>query len=186
MRFKVLLKVHPNDPGDWRIISGENVSDAFAQAVKVFTSGSIAGIMLDEDVWVADTQLQNEALKRYKEKEISMKYVLGIPPTFKKNVTLDSDIGIKHDNGKRRWDLLPLELVEEVIDVLMYGAENYGEGNWQKLEEPFKRWFSACMRHLTAWKKGEKTDSESGLSHLAHAACNLVFLRYLEENASKH
>jgi hypothetical protein len=35
---------------------------------------------------------------------------------------------------------------------------------------------SAGYRHLTAWSMGENTDPETGLSHLAHAACNMLFL----------
>jgi len=32
------------------------------------------------------------------------------------------------------------------------------------------------LRHLTAWWAGEDLDPESGLHHLAHAACCLMFL----------
>src|SRR3989337_1087432 len=40
------------------------------------------------------------------------------------------------------------------------------------------------MRHLEAWRNGEKLD-ESGLSHLVHAACNLLFIINKEEKREK-
>jgi hypothetical protein len=88
--------------------------------------------------------------------------------------------GKKYDNGKLRWDLLPLGPVEEVVEILTYGAEKYGPNNWQMVEDWRDRYFAALMRHLIAWRKGERDDKESGLPHLAHALCNLTFLRYLE------
>jgi hypothetical protein len=88
--------------------------------------------------------------------------------------------GKKYDNGKLRWDLLPLGPVEEVVEILTYGAEKYGPNNWQMVEDWEDRYFAALMRHLVAWRKGERDDKESGLPHLAHALCNLTFLRYLE------
>jgi hypothetical protein len=41
--------------------------------------------------------------------------------------------------------------------------------------------FSAAMRHLWAWWKGEQADPETGLPHLAHAACCLMFLMAYEK-----
>jgi hypothetical protein len=34
------------------------------------------------------------------------------------------------------------------------------------------------MRHLLAFWSGEETDPESGLPHLAHALCGLMFLHW--------
>lgn len=36
----------------------------------------------------------------------------------------------------------------------------------------------SLLRHVFAFKEGENTDPESGLSHLGHAACNIMFLTY--------
>ena len=36
----------------------------------------------------------------------------------------------------------------------------------------------ACHRHLQAWWSGERLDKESGLPHLAHAVCCLLFLMW--------
>jgi hypothetical protein len=37
------------------------------------------------------------------------------------------------------------------------------------------------MRHLHAFNDGEDKDPESGLSHLAHASCCLMFLLEFEK-----
>jgi hypothetical protein len=87
----------------------------------------------------------------------------------------------KHDTGKLQWSLLPIDPIEEVIKILMYGAQKYSANSWQKLENGKERYYSALLRHLTAWQKGEKNDPESGLPHLSHVLCNAVFLSELDK-----
>jgi hypothetical protein len=84
------------------------------------------------------------------------------------------------DTGKARWDLLPWRSVGEVVRVLTHGAVKYAPDNWQKVPEPRNRYFAAAVRHLTTWWDGEKVDPESGLSHLAHAVCCLLFLMWFD------
>ena len=72
-------------------------------------------------------------------------------------------VGLKHDDGKDPWHLLPLTEVKEVVKVLAFGAKKYGPNNWQYLDEPRERYFSAMMRHMIAWREGEWLDRESGL-----------------------
>jgi hypothetical protein len=84
--------------------------------------------------------------------------------------------GKKYDTSKPRWDLLPLELIEKTVDVLTFGAKKYGPNNWQSVDNANERYYAALMRHITAWRKGELNDPETGISHLAHATCNLLFL----------
>jgi hypothetical protein len=87
----------------------------------------------------------------------------------------------KHDTGKRRWSLLPQGTVERVIDVLEYGAAKYGINNWKTVPDARTRYYDASMRHLSAWRDGERADPESGLPHLAHAVCSLLFLSWFDE-----
>lgn len=95
---------------------------------------------------------------------------------------------VKYDLNKLRWDLLPIEEVEEEVKVLTVGAQKYGPHKWKTLENAEERYFAALMRHIAAYRKGEYLDSETGLPHLAHAACNIRFLQYLgkhgEENST--
>ncbi len=84
--------------------------------------------------------------------------------------------GIKYDQDKPRYALLPWDALEEVAKTMTYGASKYEERNWER-GMSWDRPFSAAMRHLVAfWQKGEDIDPESGCCHLACAACNILFL----------
>jgi hypothetical protein len=83
--------------------------------------------------------------------------------------------GRKDDAGKMPWHLLPYDAIEQVAAVLRYGEAKYGARNWEA-GMSWSRPFAAGLRHLTAWWRGEDVDAESGLPHLAHAACCVLFL----------
>ena len=85
------------------------------------------------------------------------------------------DAFVKSDDSKSRYDLLPPELLEETAQVLTFGAQKYSAHNWAQ-GASWSRYFSAMMRHMWAWWRGEDNDPETGYSHLAHAACCLGFL----------
>ena len=89
---------------------------------------------------------------------------------------------LKKDHGKPMWDLIPLEQVQKIVDVLTYGAKKYAPQKWKEVPDAKERYFAALMRHLTSWRFNETDDPESGLSHLAHAACCLIFLMWFEDN----
>jgi hypothetical protein len=89
--------------------------------------------------------------------------------------------GVKHDSGKPRWDLVPWAEMQDVVQVLTFGAHKYGANNWKYVPEAQERYFAAALRHLVAWKSGEVLDPESGLPHLAHAVSSLLFLANFEE-----
>lgn len=82
----------------------------------------------------------------------------------------------KYDTAKTRYDLLPAECLDAVAKILTFGAEKYGANNWQNLEDFESRYYAALERHIQAWRMGENIDPESGQPHLAHVACNAVFL----------
>lgn len=82
---------------------------------------------------------------------------------------------IKGDKGKNRLELLPMGALEEVGLVLTFGSTKYPDHNWLNCPSRM-RYVGACLRHLFAWVGGADRDSESGLSHLAHATCCLLFL----------
>ena len=102
-------------------------------------------------------------------------------------ITEDKDQSAKADKGKLELSLVNPELVKAVAEVRMYGTEKYGDSeNWRKVEP--KRYVDALYRHLLAYIEGNEVDEESGLSHLAHMACNLSFLldkEYLKEHESE-
>jgi hypothetical protein len=84
--------------------------------------------------------------------------------------------GEKFDTNKDRWDLLPWGAVRQIVKVLTYGAKKYDDHNWQLVENMEQRYFAALLRHVVAWFGGEQNDPESGLPHLAHAGCCILFL----------
>ena len=94
---------------------------------------------------------------------------------------MEETVGLKYDQEKLRWDLLPIEVIEEVVKVLTMGAKKYKDNNWQLVENGNERYYAAAMRHITEWRKGNKVDEESDLNHLSHAMCNLVFLMWLDK-----
>lgn len=83
---------------------------------------------------------------------------------------------IKDD--KLRWELLPLPLIEKVVEVYHFGTKKYAPNTWQNLPDGESRYKAALLRHLTAYEKGETKDPESGLNHLAHAAWNALAMLY--------
>jgi len=95
-------------------------------------------------------------------------------------------VTIKKDKGKLRWDLLPLKPIEQVVRVLTKGAKKYSDNNWKTVPNFNERYYAAAMRHLTRWRMGYKKDKESGLSHLAHVICCLIFLLWGELNGSRN
>jgi len=87
--------------------------------------------------------------------------------------------GLKFDADKLRVDLLPVRALQEVAKVLTFGAKKYQPNNWQNVK-PRRRYYRALISHAWARALGEKIDQESGLPHMAHCACNALFLLSLE------
>ncbi|MEO0479048.1 MAG: dATP/dGTP diphosphohydrolase domain-containing protein [Planctomycetota bacterium] len=86
--------------------------------------------------------------------------------------------GTKLDNDKPSFWLIPHEPLLEVAKVLTYGASKYEEDphdrNYLRVEDGERRYLDAVLRHMNSHLRGEKSDPESGLSHLAHAASSLL------------
>lgn len=70
-----------------------------------------------------------------------------------------------------------LDILEEVVDVLEYGAKKYSPDNWRKVPDLQDRYFSAAMRHYMEYRLDfDSRDAESGSRHSAHLLCCLLFL----------
>ena len=93
----------------------------------------------------------------------------------------DTDTGaLKFDSDKLPLHLLSTEALNQTAAVLKFGALKYAEHNWRK-GFAWSRPISAALRHITAFNAGEDCDPESGLSHLAHAMCCIMFLLEFEK-----
>lgn len=88
--------------------------------------------------------------------------------------------GIKHDQDKVRLDLLSPIWLNGVGKVLTFGARKYTAHNWRKGIER-SRLIGAALRHTIAYLGGEDRDPETGLLHLYHASCCLMFAAELHE-----
>jgi len=85
----------------------------------------------------------------------------------------------KHDTGKPMVSLVESEFILGVAEVLTMGAKKYAIDNWKLMtDEDIRRVKDSLLRHTLAYTSGELIDKESGLSHLYHAGCNLMFLDY--------
>lgn len=96
-------------------------------------------------------------------------------------------VAIKKDSGKTDWSLMPWESVEEINRVLEFGAQKYSAHNWKEGGGfSYTRVLNSLLRHIFSYIRGEDRDPESGLSHLAHAGCNVLFLLYYERYKEKY
>jgi hypothetical protein len=93
---------------------------------------------------------------------------------------LAEKVGTKHDQGKPRYDLIPVHAEAEVVDVLTFGATKYAPNQWRNVEGARERYTAATMRHIAAYRMGETHDQESGKHHLAHAICCMAFIIELD------
>lgn len=100
---------------------------------------------------------------------------------MKSKVTVE--VGRKDDNGKTRYDLIPYEVLEDVAKVYTEGAKKYSDNNWQLVDKAKDRYFAAAMRHLIAWRKGERINKDDfNLPHLSHAIWGLMALDWFDKH----
>ena len=92
-----------------------------------------------------------------------------------------AEAGRKLDNGKPPMDLLDRYALEQIAEVLAFGANKYSAHNWRGGIR-YSRLIAAALRHLHAFNSGEDTDPETGISHVAHAGCCIMFLLWMERH----
>lgn len=113
-----------------------------------------------------------------------MDWLIGGPMVCRMCGREDMDITrrCKADTGKPRPALVPPAIIEAVGEAGNCGTRKYGDAeNWRQVEPARCR--DAIMRHVCAYLRDPGgTDAESGLPHLAHAACNIAFLPEPEES----
>ncbi len=91
----------------------------------------------------------------------------------------------KFDTDKPDTAIFPPLSFIGISRVLGMGKRKYGSHNWRGGIE-YSRLLGAALRHIFAYLGGEDVDPESGLSHIHHAACNLVFLgEFIEEGRTE-
>lgn len=95
--------------------------------------------------------------------------------------------GMKNDklDDKTRWELMPLDCLEDIARVYTEGAKKYGENTWQYLDNGYQRYKAALLRHLWEFEKGNEIDPETGCHHLAQVCWNSIALLYLSKHSMK-
>ena len=87
--------------------------------------------------------------------------------------------GLRDNKGKSHLSLVPLSMIVAVADVIWKSSKNgggkYPLHNWRK-GLSWSDTADCLLRHVHKWLEGEDFDQETGLHHLAHAACNIAFL----------
>ena len=89
-------------------------------------------------------------------------------------------VGEKFDDGKLQYSLIPPSTTHALAEVLTFGAQKYEKDSWKHVPNAKARYLDAAMRHLEAYRSGEKLDKESEFSHLKHLLTNVAFLIELE------
>lgn len=86
------------------------------------------------------------------------------------------ETGARRDtqDGKPRYDLIPLHPLNRLAMHYTNGAVKYGEHNWTK-GLPISRFYASLFRHLIAFAEGDETED-----HLAAVAWNAFAIMHFQ------
>ena len=114
-----------------------------------------------------------------------------LPFTSFKTVGQLDILGIIQDTvsaiKKHNTDSLPglsNQDIEEMLEVFEFGVGKYHPWSFLDLN-PYKL-VPALFRHLYKYRYISKTDEETNVSHLAHAACNIRMIQLIIERGEQH
>lgn len=116
-----------------------------------------------------------------------------LPP---QDLTMESDplgfsphvAGAKLDAGKIQAALMTSGFslaLTEVAKVTTFGANKYTPNGWLSVPNGQQRYADAHMRHILS-STHQPNDPDSGISHLAHAAWNILAMLELELRKQQH
>jgi hypothetical protein len=147
--------------------------DSFALPQKFWNKGGNRGLWYHDlrQLFGKDTKVEEYMVFAVANNEILQTGFVPIPGSSDP----EQNKAVKADDGKNPLDLLPTKALESVGLVLEHGAKKYAAHNWRKGMK-WSRLISALLRHVFAFMRGENTDPESGLPHMAHAGCCVLFL----------
>ena len=83
--------------------------------------------------------------------------------------------GLRYNDGKPRFDLLPPEALKALAAHYGKGAEKYAARNWERGMD-WCKCFASLERHAWAWMGGEDLDPENGSHHMIAVAWNAIAL----------
>lgn len=88
---------------------------------------------------------------------------------------MKTEQGLRHNDGKIRYDLLEPFAMQELARVFTKGAQKYAPFNWLKGMD-WSKCLASLKRHIAAFEQGEDFDEETECYHMAHAAWNALAL----------
>ena len=91
--------------------------------------------------------------------------------------------GMKFDEGKLRYDLIPPEILLWLAELYTHGAKKYAPDNWKEVS--IEQYIAAFHRHFNDWRLGIDLDKDSSMHHLKHALWNIATIAWLEIEGSK-
>lgn len=135
----------------------------------VVCGATLKELLKDQGRYGAEVQRKNRLERERKEQQESL-------ISFDRIDTKD----LKFDDGKPRPSLLPAKALLAVCEVLEFGAKKYEAHSWQNVQNARQRYTDALLRHQLAVQNGEHYDSETGLPHSYHVACNALFVAHFD------
>lgn len=90
----------------------------------------------------------------------------------------------KADTGKLRLSLVPSQIIRDIAEVREYGNAKYGDpDNWKQVK--MQRYVDALYRHFLEFLDDfDSVDSESGIPHYKHIACNMAFICHMMKESN--
>ena len=97
-----------------------------------------------------------------------------------KRERITSETGGTKDQKDIQLSQMPYEALQELGRVYSFGARKYDRYNFRR-GYAWSLSFDALLRHLFAWWGGQDDDTESGLSHMAHACWHTMCLIFFSK-----
>lgn len=86
--------------------------------------------------------------------------------------------GMRRDlqTGKARYDLIPEPMLTRWAELMMRGADKYGERNWEKAEseEELVRFVASAFRHFVQWWRNDTDEDHASAVMFNIAAAEMV------------
>lgn len=125
---------------------------------------------------IVDRLADFEAKLRAEQRKAGQEMRAPAAPEAEKATEQDPEQIAKADAGKLRRSLVPVQIIRDIAEVREYGNSKYGDPeNWRQVD--MRRYVDALLRHTLAFvEASDGVDSESGIQHYKHMACNMAFI----------